>query len=221
MLKLIIGNKKYSSWSFRPWLLMKVMEIPFKEVRIAIHRPDSLKKILHYTPAGRVPVLIDGRVKVWESMAIGHYLAEKFPKKFLWPKDPVARAVAYSVAHEMHAGFQGMRQALPCHFLVRYHGFSVPSSAQADIDRVESLWTDCRKKWGKGGPFLFGNFSVADAMYAPVVYRWLAYGVVPNRVCRDYMSAIESLPASREWVGAARHEKEVISDYENKGKIAR
>jgi len=214
-MELVIGNKKYSSWSFRPWLLIKAAGIPFTEKLILIRQADSAAKIGRYSPAGRVPVLRDGRVTVWESLAICEHLAEKFPSKRLWPSDPAAKAEARSVSHEMHAGFAALRQKLPCHFLARYRNFKAPADAQADIDRVLGIWKTARRKWGKGGPFLFGRFSVADAMYAPVVFRFLAYGVPADAVSRAYMRTIESLPASREWVAAARAEKAVITAYEN------
>lgn len=217
-LELVIGNQKYSSWSFRPWLLLKTAGIPFTETKIWIRKPDSLRQIHRFSPAGRVPVLIDGKITVWESLAICEYLAEKFPRKTLWPQNAQAKAEAGSVSHEMHAGFQALRSSLPCHFLARYRNFVVTPEAQADIDRVLEIWAGCRKRWGKGGPFLFGRFSVADAMYAPVVFRFLAYGVRVSGPARDYMKTIESMPATREWVRAAAGETEVIPAYENLGR---
>lgn len=216
-LTLVIGNRKYSSWSFRPWLLLKVAGIPFAEKLIPIRKPSTAGAIRRYSPAGRVPVLVDGSVTVWESLAICEHVAESFPSKGLWPKDPRAKALARSISHEMHAGFQGLRSHLPCHFLARYRDFKVVPEAQADIDRVLEIWRNCRKRWGKGGSFLFGRFGVADAMYAPVVFRFLAYGVPVDRVSKKYMEAVTSLPASREWVDAARREKETIAAYENVG----
>ena len=214
-LNLIIGNKKYSSWSFRPWLLLKMAGIPFPETQIFIRKENTDAKIRRYSPAGRVPVLVDGAVTVWESMAICEYLAEKFPKKGLWPKGDRAKGVARSVSHEMHAGFQALRQNLPCHFLARYRDFHVAPEARPDIDRIGEIWKGCRELWGKGGPFLFGKFSVADAMYAPVVFRFLAYSVKVDAVSRKYMRTIESLPPSSEWVRAAREETTIIPAYEN------
>lgn len=217
-LNLIIGNKKYSSWSFRPWLLLKMAGIPFRETQIFIRKEDTETKIHRYSPAGRVPVLVDGDVTVWESIAICEYLAEKFPNKGLWPKGSRAKAVARSVSHEMHAGFQGLRQNLPCNFLARYKGFHVAPEARPDIDRIGEIWRGCREQWGKTGPFLFGKFSVADAMYAPVVFRFLAYGVKLERVARAYMHVIETLPASKMWVRDAASEIEIIPVYENVNK---
>jgi glutathione S-transferase len=217
-MRLIIGNKRYSSWSFRPWFLMKMSGIPFKETRIWIRKPDSYAKIRRYSPGGRVPALLDGPITVWESLAICEYLAEKFPKKNLWPKDTKARAVARSISHEMHAGFQAMRSHLPCHFIARYRNFTVPQEAKDDIARIQEIWNDCRKRYGKAGPFLFGRFSIADAMYAPVVFRFLAYGVKTDRTSRVYMNTIESLSVSGEWVRDARREKLVIPAYDKSGK---
>ncbi len=218
-MNLLIGNKRYSSWSFRPWLLMQEAGIPFKETMIWIHKPDTYKNIRKHNPGGRVPALIDGKITVWESLAICEYLAEKFPKKQLWPKDPAARAMARSISHEMHAGFQGMRSELNCHFVNRYQGYVIPASAKADIDRVIEIWRECRRKYGKGGPFLFGKFSIADAMYAPVVFRFLAYGVPVDKVCKDYMDAIEILPGTLRWVIGAYQEKQIIPAYEKKLKL--
>lgn len=214
-MKLVIGNKRYSSWSFRPWVLLKAAGIPFEEIRIAIRRPDSARKIARFSPAGRVPVLVDGRAAVWESLAICEHVAEKFPRKKLWPEDARARTLARSISHEMHAGFQDLRQNLPCHFLARHRDFRVPEAARADIARVLAIWEGCLARREKGGPFLFGRFTVADAMYAPVVFRFLAYGVPVRGAARAYMHAVEELPASREWVRQAALEKERIADYEN------
>ncbi len=193
---------------------MKMAGIPFKETQVWIRKPDSLDKIRKFSPGGRVPVLLDGKVKVWESVAICEYLHEKFPKKNLWPKDVKVRAQASSVSHEMHAGFMSMRTSMPCHFINRYSDFTFTEEAKADMARIQEIWNDCRKKYSKGGPFLFGKFSIADAMYAPVVFRFLAYGAQAGKISKAYMDTIESLPASREWVRSARQEKEIIPVYE-------
>ncbi len=215
---LIIANKKYSSWSFRPWLLMKMAGIRFKETVIFLGSKTTKAAIGKFSPGGRVPVLIDGNVKVWESLAICEYLAEKYPGKNLWPKDRKARAEARAVSNEMHAGFTALRQSMTCHFFARYQDFPVTPETQADIDRILEIWNECRGKYGKGGPFLFGKFTIADAMYAPVVYRFLTYDVKVDNVSRAYMETIESLPASREWVSAAKKEKAAVAAYENRGK---
>ncbi len=221
MFHLVIANKKYSSWSFRPWLLMKTAGIPFRETVIYLGEKETAAKIRKYSRAGKVPVLIDGSRKIWESLAICETLAERYPNKNLWPKDAKARALARAVSNEMHAGFTALRSSMTCHFLVRYENFPIDQETGRDIARIVDIWNECRRKYGKGGPFLFGKFSIADAMFAPVVYRFLAYDVKVDAVSRKYMEAIESLPASREWVAAAKKEKQVIAAYENKGRLKR
>ncbi len=213
-MKLILGNKKYSSWSFRPWLLLKVAGLSFDEEVIEIGRADSYERIRRYSPAGRVPVLIDKHATVWESLAICEYIAEKHDGMPLWPEHARAKAAARSISHEMHAGFQALRKNLPCHFVARYDDFQIPSETRPDIERVLEIWTSCREAWGSGGPFLFGKFSVADAMYAPVVFRFRAYGVDVDSVSKAYMDTIASLPATREWVKAAQAEKTLLAAYE-------
>ena len=217
-MKLIIGNKRYSSWSFRPWFLMKQAGILFQETLIWIRKPDSYKQIRKFSPGGRVPVLMDGKIAIWESLAICEYLADKFPKKQFWPKDPKTRAIARSISHEMHAGFQAMRKHLPCHFIARYPDFVVPEEAKEDVARIQEIWKDCREKYGKEGPFLFGKFSIADVMYAPVAFRFLAYNVKTDKICQAYMDTLESLPVAQEWVKGARKEKEIIPQYEKTGR---
>ncbi len=215
-MQLVIGNKRYSSWSFRPWMVLKQAGIPFKETQIFLRTPGATKKIEKLSPGGRVPVLIDGKRTIWESLAICEYLAEKYPFEGLWPKDAEARSVARSISSEMHAGFQNLRTHLPCHFVARYRNFKIPAEARSDIQRILEIWTGCRKKWGRGGAFLFGNWSIADAMFAPVVFRFLAYGVKVDPVSRSYMKAIESLPATQEWVRQAAREAARIPAYEKK-----
>lgn len=149
-LTLVIGNKNYSSQSLRPWLTLKQIGQPFKEIRIPIHQENSLKEILKYSPSGRVPCLIDGEIKIWESLAICEYLAERFPKANLWPSDSKARAYARSISNEMHAGFQALRKNLPMNIRERISK-EIPEDAQEDIDRITGIWNDCRTKFGKGG----------------------------------------------------------------------
>ncbi len=213
-IRLFIGNKRYSSWSFRPWLLLRAAGIPFKETLLWIRKPDSAAKIRQVSPGGRVPALKDGAVTVWESLAICEYIAEKYPEKGLWPDGAREKALARSVSHEMHAGFQELRKYLPSNFVNRYRHFGVPADARPDIVRVLQIWREYRRRYARKGPFLFGRFTVADAMYAPVVFRFLAYGAKVDDVSRRYMKTIESLPASREWVRAAAKEKERIAAYE-------
>ncbi len=214
-MKLVIGNKRYSSWSFRPWFLMKAAGIPFQEIQAFLRTEAGTKMIRRYSPGGRVPVLLDAKVTVWESLSICEYLAEKFPKKQLWPKNPAERAEARSISNEMHAGFQALRTNLPCHFLARYEDFKIPREAQGDIQRIQEIWIGCRKKYARGGSFLFGKLSVADAMFAPVVFRFLAYKVPVSSIVHQYMKVIESLPATQEWISGAAKETQRIAVYEN------
>ncbi|HTL47573.1 MAG TPA: glutathione S-transferase family protein [Verrucomicrobiae bacterium] len=215
-LTLVIGNKNYSSWSLRPWLALKQAKAPFREVRIPIHQKGSGKKIDSYSKAGRVPILFDGKVKVWESLAICEYAAEKFPQARLWPADPASRAEARAVANEMHAGFVNLRRHMPMNCRASIPLKKLPAPVQADVNRVTSIWKECRNRYGKKGPFLFGAFTAADAMYAPICLRFRTYGVKLDPVSRAYAESVLSLPAVREWVAAARREKEIIPDLEVK-----
>jgi glutathione S-transferase len=199
---LVIGNKNYSSWSLRPWLAMKVLGLAFDEVRIPLYRPGSRDEILRYSPAGRVPILRDGATVVWDSLAILEYLAEQHPK--LWPADAAQRAKARAVAAEMHSGFAALRQHMSMNTRKRYPGKGRTPEALADVERINAIWSDAR------GPFLFGDFSAADAMYAPVVLRFRTYGVDARNA--RYMDAMLALPAMREWIEAAEREPESIPE---------
>jgi glutathione S-transferase len=201
-LKLIIGNKNYSSWSFRPWLAMKAAGIPFEEEVVSLSAPDFKARVSSISPAGKVPALADGEVRVWESLAILEYLAEKFPQAELWPADPAARAHARAIASEMHAGFAPLRRELPMNMWRPVKRRELSPAAQANVARIEAIWTDCRKR--SGGPFLFGPFGAADAMYAPVVSRFQTYDVAVSGETRAYMAAVMGLPGWAEWRAAAR-----------------
>ncbi len=211
---LVIANKNYSSWSLRPWLLFKQAGIPFEEVRIPLHLPDTAEKVARLSPSGRVPVLREGDFTVWESLAICEYAAECYPEKKLWPEDLRARALARSISHEMHAGFQALRQNMPMNASRRYPGQGMTPEVAEDIARVCEIWNQCRKTHGRGGDFLFGRFSIADAMYAPVCVRFTAYEPRLDEISVAYVRAVMNLPAMQEWVRAAREEKEVIAKYE-------
>jgi glutathione S-transferase len=209
---LVIGNKNYSSWSLRPWLAMKQAEIAFDEVRIPLYDKDSKQEIERYSKAGKVPVLIDDGLAVWDSLAICEYLAERQPQ--LWPDDAAARAVARSVSAEMHSGFSGLRTHLSMNIRKKYAGKGRVPEAERDIGRILELWEDCRNRFGAGGPFLFGRFSIADAMYAPVQLRFRTYGVpVPARL-GAYGESVLRLPAMREWISAAEAEAETIPEFD-------
>ncbi|MDI1343818.1 MAG: glutathione S-transferase family protein [Pseudolabrys sp.] len=213
-LTLIIGNKNYSSWSLRPWIAMKAAGIPFEEVVIPLYRPGSAEQILKYSPAGKVPILIDGGDTVWESLAILERLAERFPQAGLWPADARARSFARAAASEMHGGFQPLRQHCTMNLWLPPKPRPMPPEVLANMARIENLWADCRARFGKGGPFLFGAFGNADAMYAPVVARFHNYGLPVGAQTRAYMDAVMALPAWREWYDAAMKETWVMQHNE-------
>ncbi|MGB8855695.1 MAG: glutathione S-transferase family protein [Burkholderiales bacterium] len=207
-LTLVIGNKNYSSWSMRPWILMKATSIHFEELMVPLKREsgESRERILPYSPTGKVPVLMDGQAKVWESLAICEYLAEKFPEKELWPEDPVARALARSVSAEMHSGFAELRRHMPMDCRSRFPKQEIPAAVEADISRILDIWNDCRTRYGQHGDFLFGDFSIADAMFAPVTRRFISYHVPLHDSARRYVDAVDALPAMRSWLSAAAKE---------------
>jgi glutathione S-transferase len=213
-LTLIIGNKKYSSWSLRPWIAMTVARIPFAERVIPFESEEFKRDVGGVSGTGKVPVLVDGDIRVWESLAILEYLAEKFPAAGLWPADVAARAHARVVANEMHAGFQALRNHLPMNVARIVIKRDLPAPVVANVKRIEALWADCRARFGKGGPFLFGTFCAADAMYAPVVSRLHSYGLAVSAAARAYMDAVMALPAWQEWTEAAVKEPWVMQHNE-------
>lgn len=207
-LHLIVGNKNYSSWSFRPWLAMKAAGIAFDETVISLEAADFKARVTALSGAGRVPVLIDGDVRVWESLAILEYLAEKFPAARLWPNDAAARAHARAIASEMHASFAPLRQQLPMNVARPIKRQALDEKAAQDVARIDAIWSECRAKFG--GPFLFGPFGAADAMYGPVVWRFRTYAVEVSAAASSYMQAMMALPAFAEWRAAAKHETWVL-----------
>ena len=219
-LTLVIGNKAYSSWSLRPWLLLKHGGIPFEEVRIPLYLPDSPERIRAWSPAGKVPVLAEGPLRIWESLAICETLAERFPDLCGWPRDPDARAVARSVSAEMHSGFVSLRSELPFNARGLRTGVVPSERARAEIGRVVALFEDCRARFGAGGPWLFGAFSPADAMYAPVALRLLTYGIPLSPVAAAFAEAVRDQPAVDEWIRAARQETEVLEKFERGSPLA-
>ena len=210
-LTLVIGNKAYSSWSLRPWLLLRESGIPFKEILIPLYQPESPRLIRQLSPSGRVPALLDGATTIWDSLAICEYLAERLPEARGWPEAPATRAVARSVSAEMHSGFAAVRSELPMNVRGRRSGVTPSAAARSEIDRILEIWRDCRKRFGAGGPFLFGRFGIADAMYAPVVTRFATYGVELAGAERDYSEAVQALPSLKDWTKAARAEAAVIT----------
>jgi len=214
-LTLYIGNKNYSSWSFRPWLAMKAANIAFEEVLIPIYTGAADKqRILDVSPAGKVPVLTDGDVTVWDSIAIIEYLAEKFQQAHLWPQDAAARAHARAISAEMHGGFGGLRRECGMNIHRPVRAKTLSEEAQENIARVQAIWTDCRKRYGQAGPFLFGAFSAADAMYAPVVHRFRTYAIAVSLPVKQYMEAMLAHPAFAEWTAQALAETLVIERFE-------
>lgn len=218
---LIIGNKLYSSWSLRPWLLMKALGVQFKETVIPLHEPDTKKNILVHSPSGKVPLLIDGPIRVWESLAIAEYLADKLPNAGVWPEDVAARAHARAASSEMHAGFQALRQACPMNLGRQFKPRATWSPEVVDnVARIEALWAEARRQFGKGGSFLYGAFSAADAMYAPVVTRLDSYQIKVKPETRLYMDAILHHPAFVEWRIAALKETWFLPHYEQGHEVA-
>jgi glutathione S-transferase len=213
-LTLVIGNKNYSSWSLRPWIAMKVAGIPFEEIQIPLYEPGSRERMLEYSPAGKVPILIDGDEHVWESLAILEHLAERFPEARLWPSDRRARSHARAIASEMHGGFQPLRQNCTMNLWLPVKARPQPPEVLANVARIEQMWADCRARFGQSGPFLFGAFGAADAMYAPVVARFNTYGLPVSAKTRAYMDAVMALPAWREWYDAAMQETWIMQHNE-------
>lgn len=214
-LKLVIGNKNYSSWSMRPWIAMKAAGIPFEEILIPLYGPGSAEAILKYSPAGKVPILHDGDFAVWDSLAILEYLADKFPEARLWPVDLQARARARSVSAEMHSGFQALRQHCTMNLWLPPKSRPMPDEVYENMKRIEAIWADCRAQYGQGGPFLFGaRFGNADAMYAPVVGRFHNYGLPVSATTRAYMDAVMATPAWKDWVDAGMKETWVLKHNE-------
>jgi glutathione S-transferase len=209
-MKLVIGNKNYSSWSLRPWLLLTALDVPFEEEKLGFNDPAFKTKVRRYSPVGKVPVLIDGDVTVWDSLAIIEYVAEKHPDRSVWPRDRAARAHARAICAEMHAGFTHLRNHLGMNCELRVTNVLFDRETHHDIKRVIGMWSDCRARFGASGPFLFGAFSAADAYYAPVVRRFVSYGVALPDVARDYVAAMEELPAMRSWMSEALAEHDFV-----------
>lgn len=214
MYTLIIGNKNYSSWSLRPWLALRATGIAFTEQKLGFFTEEFSRKVGAVSPAGLVPVLLDGDFAVWDSLAICEYVAERHPEAGLWPKDAKARARARSLVAQMHSGFGALRNALPMNIEAHLPGIKLPEAAQQDISRLQAIWHDTRAEFGQGGPFLFGAFSIADAFFAPVVSRFTTYGIAAAGAVRDYMDAVLALPAMQDWMRDARAEATFVPEDE-------
>jgi glutathione S-transferase len=211
-----LGNKNYSSWSLRPWLVLKATGLDFDEVMIPLDQPGTKAEILRYSPSGRVPVLHHGDRVIWDGLAIAEYLAELAPERLLWPADPVARALARSISAEMHAGFAALRNHCPMNIRSSFPNRGVTPEVQADINRIGTIWRDCRRRFGEAsvGPFLFGGFTIADAMFAPIVSRFRTYKIDLDETCQAYADAVWSLPSFLEWQAAAGNEPMIVDDAE-------
>jgi glutathione S-transferase len=214
-LVLVIGNKNYSSWSLRPWLLLRQIDIAFSEQRLLLDTPEFARDIARWSPNRRVPALRHGELTIWDSLAICEYVNETFLDHAGWPVDAAARAIARSVCAEMHSGFQALRSHLPMNCRRRSSDFVAPADAQRDIERVCAIWRDCRARFGAGGAFLFGRFSIADAMYAPVVLRFVSYGIALDEGARAYVETVLGLRAMQEWLRDAATEVEQLAATDN------
>jgi glutathione S-transferase len=216
-LKLVIGNKNYSSWSMRPWLAMRGCNIGFEEIFTPIYtdNPADKARILSFSPAGKVPILIDGDITVWDSLAIIEYLAERFPQAGLWPKDVAERAHARAISAEMHSGFVPLRSACGMNLHREVRAIALSDEVKANVARIEAIWAECRARYGHRGPFLFGAFSAADAMFAPVVHRFHTYAIEVSPQTRAYMDTMWVMPAFAEWTRDGLAETLVIPRLDN------
>jgi len=211
-LTLVIGNKNYSSWSLRPWMLLRHLGQPFREILIPLDTPQFKDEVEKYGPSGRVPVLIHDHLTVWDSLAICEYIAELAGSG--WPTDRAARAVARSVCAEMHSGFANLRMEWPMNARARNRRTPVTPGLEMDLDRIDEIWNDCRRRFGASGPWLFGEYSIADAMYAPVVLRFKTYGAQISETARWYMATALEDPFLQDWVRAAQSEPWTLADSE-------
>jgi glutathione S-transferase len=212
--KLVIGNKNYSSWSLRPWLLLTAHQVPFEEVRIALDTPQTAAALAQHTESGKVPALHDGDLTVWESLAICEYVSERCLQGRGWPVDPAARARARAASAEMHAGFAALRQALPMNCRATGRRVAPFPALEHDIARVRALWAGLRRRHGAHGPWLAGPFSIADCMYAPVAFRFRTYGIELSGAAAEYMERLLAHQAMQRWLAAATRESEVIETEE-------
>lgn len=218
-LRLVIANKAYSSWSQRPWLLLRHFAIPFEETVIAMDRPQTRAEMLAYAPTGKCPALVDGDIVVWESLAIVEYIAESFPDLPIWPREKPARALARALSSEMHSGFTALRNHCPTQYRRPVRKIALTPEVEADVARIEAAWADARMRFGQAskanpGPFLFGAFSAADAMFAPVVNRLHTYDIPVSAPTRAYIDTMRDLPAWKDWEAGAKEEPWSIARYD-------
>jgi glutathione S-transferase len=214
-LKLVIGNKNYSSWSMRPWLALRANNIPFEEVFISLYTGAADKqRILGFSRSGKVPILVDGDIAVWDSLAIIEYVAERFPEKRLWPEHPAHRAHARAISAEMHSGFAALRNECGMNLHRPVRAIKLSDEARANVARIQEIWAECRARYGQSGPFLFGSFGAADAMFAPVVHRFRTFAIAVSKDTQAYMDTMMALPAFAEWTKAGLAESIVIEKFE-------
>ncbi len=214
-LQLVIGNKNYSSWSMRPWLALRANNIAFEEIFIPLYTGDADKeRILSFTRSGKVPALIDGDITIWDSLSIIEYVAERFPETRLWPEDRASRAHARSISAEMHSGFAALRNECGMNLHRPVGAIPLSADARANVARIQQIWGECYERYGKLGPFLFGGFGAADAMFAPVVHRFRTFAIEVAPDARHYMDAMMALPAFQEWTRAGLAETLVIERFE-------
>jgi glutathione S-transferase len=208
---LVIGNKNYSSWSLRPWLLLRHHAVDFEEVRLPLDTPEFARGIAAWSPARTVPAMRHGDLAIWDSLAICEYANETFLDGAGWPRERDVRAVARAASAEMHSGFVALRTRMPMNCRRRMQGLVLSADVRRDIERVLAVWRDCRTRHGEAGPFLFGTFSIADAMYAPVALRFRTYGIEVDDNAREWMAALLEVPAMQEWLHAADAEAESLA----------
>lgn len=212
---LLMGNKNYSSWSFRAWFVLHAFDIPITEKMVDLSASDFKAKILENSEAGQVPVLWDGDTRVWDTLAICEYLAETFPDKEIWPKDKATRALARSIVAEMHSGFFAVRQQMPMNCRASFEKREWDADATKDIQRISQIWTMCRERFASEGPYLMGKFSAVDAFYAPVVSRFTTYQVPLTGEAQTYVETLNQHPSVQTWMEAGRIEKETMPDLDN------
>ena len=213
-LTLVVGNKNYSSWSMRPWVLLRGLAIPFEEKKLRFNSEEWARGIGRWSPSGMVPVLWRGDEAIWDTLAIVETVAEWYPGKGVWPADPAARAFARSMSAEMHSGFRDLRTTMPMNIRASHPGKGMTPATRANIARIESLWGEARRRFGGSGPFLFGAFCAADAMYAPVVMRFATYGVPLGAGAAAYCEAMRAAPGVDAWIREALAETEIVPEDE-------
>ena len=210
--QLIIGNYNYSSWSLRPWLLLRKLSVSFEETQVLLQTEDFKQQVMRFSPVAKVPVLLDGDLAIWDSLAIAEYLAEQYPQA--WSRDPAARAFARSISAEMHSGFMSLRSQMPMNCRATGREIVGDEALARDAERIQAIWTECRLRYGESGPWLFGEFTIADAMFAPVVFRFNTYGVDCQGFAAEYMQTVLHDADVQAWLHAAQQEQATIMSYE-------